>query len=57
MPGTIYYKVYCGSNGKFYTYKSEERAKKLFYALSLQNKHTYILKIENDKKTEIASYR
>ncbi len=54
---SVLYKVYAGSNGKFYTYKNEERARRLFYALSLQNKHTYILKIEKNKTTEIASYR
>lgn len=50
MTKTIY-KVYCGKNGKYYTYLSLVKAENLFTKLMLQNYHTAIDKIE-DKKIE-----
>ena len=45
----ILYKVYCGKNGKWYTYKSKEKAEILFKNLSLQNYHTILEVVENGK--------
>ena len=52
----VIYKVYCGKNGKFYTYKDKIKAENLFYRLSNQNYHSYIIKIENGCQEKIAEY-
>ena len=53
----ILYKVYCGKNGKFYTYIEKSKAENLFYKLSNQNYRTELIKIENGKATVIAEYK
>lgn len=55
MSKTIY-KVYCGKNGKFYTYKDKIKAEDLFYKLSNQNYKTKIIKIENGKEEILSEY-
>lgn len=57
MLNNVIYKVYCGQNGKFYTYKEKAKAESLFTKLSLKNWHTYIIKIENKTEEVIAEYR
>lgn len=48
MSKTIY-KVYCGKNGKVYTYKEKSKAENLFYKLINQNYKTTLIKIEKRK--------
>ena len=50
MPGTIYYKVYCGSNGKTYNFKSENKARELYNEMIMRNYHTRLYKVENGKE-------
>lgn len=57
MEKSILYKVYCGKNGMFYTYKEKSKAENLFNIMSTQNYHTYIIKIENGSQEVIALYR
>lgn len=52
----ILYKVYCGKNGKFYTYKEKAKAESLFYKLCNQNYRTQIIQIENKNEKIIAEY-
>ena len=52
----IIYKVYCGKNGKFYTYLSLVQAERLYTSLMLQNYQTAIDKIESGKTTRIKEH-
>ena len=44
----IYWKVYCGTNGKTYTFKSEIKAKNLFNEMMMLNRHTRLYKVVNN---------
>ena len=55
MTKTIY-KVYCGSNGKFYTYLSLVKAESLFTRLMLQNYKTSIDEIKNGQTKRLKEY-
>lgn len=55
MNKTIY-KVYCGKNGKCYTYLSLTKAERLYTSLMLQNYHTAIDKIESGVTTRIKEH-
>ena len=48
----VIYKVYCGSNGKWYTYKSFSQAENLYSKLVMQNYHTQLIEIQ-DKQSKI----
>lgn len=50
------YKVYCGNNGKWYTYRTLLQAENLFYKLSNQNYKTKLIKIENGKEEILFEY-
>lgn len=52
----VLYKVYCGKNGKTYTYLSQAKAERLFNSLAEQNYRTNITKIENKKQILINEY-
>lgn len=41
------FKVYCGKNGKWYSYKVLARAQALFDSLVFQNYHTILEVVEN----------
>lgn len=53
----VIYKVYCGKNGKFYSYNSEQKALNLYDSLIEQNYRTYIIKITNGQEEIILDYR
>jgi len=55
MTKTIY-KVYCGSNGKYYTYLSLVKAESLFTRLMLQNYKTSIDEIKNGQTIRLKEY-
>ena len=52
----VIYKVYCGKNGKYYTYLSLVKAERLYTTLMLQNYHTTIDEIKNGKTTRIKEH-
>lgn len=51
-----YYRVYCGKNGKFYTYALLDKAMNIYLAMKEQNYRTYIIKIYNGKEEIIRDY-
>lgn len=53
MQSKVIFKVYCGKNGKTYTYLSQAKAEHLFNSLVEQNYRTNIVKIDNGKQTKI----
>lgn len=52
----VLYKVYCGKNGKTYTYLSQTKAEQLFNSLVEQNYRSNIIKIENKKQILINEF-
>lgn len=42
-----YWKVYCGSNGKTYNFKNENKARDLYTQMIMRNFHTKIILVEN----------
>lgn len=49
---TAIFKVYCGRNGKYYTFLNESKARDLYNKMLLSNYRTKLIKIEN-KREEI----
>lgn len=49
----VIYKVYCGSNGKWYTFLNYQKAKDLFNSQYYSNKHTKLIEIRNNVETLI----
>ena len=51
------YKVYCGKNGKYYTYLDYKKAEKLYFTLMLQNYHTALDEITDGKTKRLLEHK
>ena len=52
----MYWKVYCGSNGRTYNFNRESKARDLYNEMVMRNYHTRLYKVENGNETLIDQF-